>query len=60
MAKSSAKKKLDHKVRQKGVEIIMHPKDKRGSWNGVNHVTRSIPNKKKTFLEDVAKGDYDY
>jgi hypothetical protein len=56
MAKSKAKKKLDHKLRQMDNDILIHPSNKRGSWGNVNPVTKSIPNKKRRFLEEEAKG----
>jgi hypothetical protein len=51
MAKSSARKKREHRVRQGK----LNPENSRGSWNGVMPVTKVKPNKKK----DHRFGDYD-
>jgi hypothetical protein len=53
MAKSSAKKKLDHKLRQLSDDFYIHPKDKRGSWGSIKPVTKSVPSKKRRFLEEA-------
>jgi hypothetical protein len=43
MAKSKSRKKLLSKIRQGKID----PRTQRGSWNGVNPVSRVKPNKRK-------------
>jgi hypothetical protein len=46
MAKSKARKKAEKSVR----EGKSDPRQSRLNWNGVNPVTRALPNKKKDSL----------
>ncbi|MCM3629797.1 hypothetical protein M3194_20875 [Paenibacillus glycanilyticus] len=52
MAKSNAKKNRERLVKQGKLD----PSVLRGSWHGVNHQMKVIPNKKK----NVKPLDYDY
>lgn len=46
MAVSASKKKLMHKLRQRGYEGL-DPRTMRGRWGKVNPVTQIRPNKRK-------------
>ncbi|MBM7565910.1 hypothetical protein [Paenibacillus sacheonensis] len=43
MAKSAARKRIEQRLRQGG----MDPRQQRGNWNGVKPVTRVKPDKRK-------------
>lgn len=51
MADSKSKKKLKHKLRQKGNDGF-DPRMKRGTWGSLNPITKIKPNKKRDFLDE--------